>query len=259
MFRRLGGAFAALLVVVLAAGCGSAGEATRTEGKESKVVSAQEASGEDGTASAAAESAPAGEADLAVLEHGFTQLPAGKYSSPTVTYGAVFENSGTAIATGARVQLTFTDAAGTVVSSVEEYLTAVLPGTRAALGDTLYDTDGVTKMTVQVLPGESEPVREAAANFAVSKVNTVVEEFSGMKTTGTVSSPFAKDLEDLYVAAVYRDGGGKITGGDFTFLSFVPAKGTAGVEVLSMAEGLDPASTDLFVQLSGLSLLGSGG
>ena len=197
----------------------------------------------------------ASSAQLMVLEKGFTQLPAGDFGGPTVTYAVVFGNNGTAIATKARVQLTFTGADGAVKSSQDEYLAAVLPGAKAALGDTLYDVDGVTAMSVQLLPGDSEKVEKAPADFAVSQVNTVAQEFGGLKTTATVSSPFAKDLQDLLVTAVYRGADGAVIGGGFTYLSFVPAKGSAGVELTSSADGIAPASTDVLVQLSTLSLL----
>ena len=102
-------------------------------------------------------------------------------------------------------------------------------------------------MSVQLLPGDSEKVEPAPADFAVSQVNTVAQEFGGLKTTAAVSSPFAKDLQHVLVTAIYRGADGAVIGGGFTYLSFVPATGSAGVEL--------PASTDVLVQLSPLSLL----
>lgn len=255
--RRILGAVVALLVVPMTAGCGSVGDAVSSDGEGSQVVS-----GESTTESVA----PAGETEtetgaepaavIEVVEHGFTQVPAGEYSSPQVTYGVVFANSGTAIAVDARVQITFSAADGAVVSAEESYLTAVLPGQQAALGASVYDIDGVTAMSVQVLPGGTEAADDVAGSFEVTQVATSAEEYGGLTTTATVASPFSKDLQDLHATAIHRGADGAIVGGDFTFLSFVPAGGTAGVEISTAADLPAPTSSEVYVQLSGLSLLG---
>lgn len=257
MIRRILGAVVALLVVSVLAGCGSVGDAVSSEGEGSQVVSGESVESAESVAPAAeteAEAEPA--AVIEVVEHGFTQVPAGEYSSPQVTYGVVFANSGTAIAVDARVQITFTGADGAVVSAEEDYLTAVLPGQRAALGASVYDLDGVTAMSVQVLPGGTEPADDVAGNFEVTQVATSAEEYGGLTTTATIASPFSKDLQDLYATAIHRGPDGAIVGGDFTYLSFVPAGGTAGVEISTAADLPAPASSEVYVQLSGLSLLG---
>lgn len=254
--RRILGAVMALLVVSVLAACGSAGDAVSSEGEGSQVVSGEptESAAPVADAETEAEAEPA--AAIEVVEYGFTQVPAGEYSDPQVTYGVVFANSGDAIAVDARVQITFSGADGGVVTTEEEYLTAVLPGQQAALGASLYDTDGVASMSVQVLPGSSEPADDVAGAFEVSQVATSAEEYGGLTTTATVASPFTKDLQDLYATAIHRGPDGAIVGGDFTFLSFVPAGGTAGVEIATAADLPAPTSSEVYVQLSGLSLMG---
>lgn len=213
-------------------------------------------SGEATPAAADAGAAAKDEAKLEVTEYGFTQLDGGEYGTPGVTFGVVIENTGGAIASNAQVQISFTDASGTVVDTREEYVTAALPGTSVAFGDYLADAKGVTKMTVQAMPGQSEALEDKKpANFKVSKVTTRAQEFGGLKTTATVTSPFTKDLKDLQTVAIYRDKSDKIIGGAFTFLGFVPAGGDASVSVESFTEGLNPASTDVYVALTGLTML----
>src|SRR5680860_1147541 len=252
--RRILGAVVALLVVPVTAGCGSVGDAVSSDGEGSQVVSGESTTESVAPAAEETEAEPA--AVIEVVEYGFTQVSAGEYSSPQVAYGVVFANSGTAIAVDARVQITSTEAAGAVVSAEENYLTAVLPGQQAALGASVYDLDGVTSMSVQVLPGGTEPADDVAGNFEVTQVATSAEEYGGLTTTATVSSPFSKDLQDLYATAIHRGADGAIVGGDFTYLSFVPAGGTAGVEISTAADLPAPASSEVYVQLSGLSLLG---
>lgn len=250
----------ALATLIFITACGSVADVASTDGEtQSDVVSGEAAEAEKGESEASASGdAEADEvaAELKVAERGFTQLDGGEYGNPGVTYGVVIENSGNGIATNGQVQISFMDAEGTVVDTREEYLTAVLPGTSVALGDYVHDASGVTKMTVQVLPGQTEPLEEEPANFTVSKVTTRAQEFGGLKTTATVESPFTKDLEDLHTVAIYRDGNDKIIGGDFTYLSFVPAGGQASVSIDSFTEGIKPATTDVYVALSGLTMLG---
>lgn len=253
-------AILALATLTFSTGCSAVAEVASTEGDAQSEVVSGEATGAEPSSAEVKEQEDAAEkavAELKVVDHGFTQLEAGEYGTPPgVTYGVVIENSGNAIAGNAQVQISFMDAEGTVVDTREEYLTAVLPGTSVALGDYLYDASGVTKMTVQALPGQSEPLENDPANFTVSKVTTRAQEYGGLKTTATVESPFTKDLKDLKAVAIYRDQSDKIIGGGFTFLNFVPAGGKAAVSIdSSFGKGLTPASTDVHIALSGLTML----
>lgn len=250
---------AAVLAGGLLAACGSVAETANTDGEpQSQVVSGETAT--EDTATTEAESPEAEEAEataeLEVVEYGFTQLDGGEYGSPGVTYGVVFSNNGTAIASGAQAQITFEDAGGVVVDTVEEYLDAVLPGSSVALGDFVYDAVDVATMTVQVLPGTAEELENEPANFAVADVTTREEEFGGFKTTAKVSSPFTRDLQDLRAVAIYRDQAGEIVGGAYTFLGFVPAGGEAAVSIDDTVDGLStPASTDVYIAITSLTLL----
>ena len=248
-----------LATLTFGTACGSVADTASTEGdSQSEVVSGESAEASEGESEGAAdaEEAEATAAELSVVEHGFTQLDGGEYGEPGVTYGVVIENSGDGIAADAEIQISFLDSNGGVVDSHEGYVPAVLPGTAIALGDYVYDASGVSEMKVQVLPGTSEALEEEPANFTVSNVTTRAQEYGGLKTTAKVKSPFVKDLEELHTVAIYRDGNDKIIGGDFTYLNFVPAEGEASVTIDSFTEGLTPATTDVYVALSSLTLLG---
>lgn len=246
----------AIATLTFGAACGSAGETATTQGEtQSDVVSGESSNSGEGSAAASPAKADA-EAVLKVAEQGFTQLDGGEYGTPGVSYGIVIKNSGDAIATNGQLQISFTDSSGTVVDTREEYITAVLPQSSVAVGDFVYDASGVTKMKVQLLPGDSENLEDKKpVNFKVSNVTTKAQEFGGHKTTATVSSPFTKDLKDLRAVAIYRDASDKIIGGAFTFLNFVPAGGDASVSIDNLTEGLTPASTDVYVEMSALTLL----
>lgn len=265
----------AAIASLLLAGCASAADQTSTAGEPtSNVVQGdQEESAEPTTEEDEAEEAEtssedaapaeaeetteeeASVADLSIDEYGFTQIPAGEYSSPGISYAVVFENAGTAIATNSQYQISFEDGGGTVLSSEQGYVTAVLPGTSVAAAGYVYDVDGAEKMTVQLMPGDSEEIDGEAANFEVTNIASTPEEYGGMKTTATVESPFTKDLENLEAVAVYRNAAGEIIGGDYTYLNFVPAGGTSAVEISGSYDGEAPSETEVFIALSGLSLL----
>ena len=241
---------AVALPLALVAACGSAAESTTTDGEsKSEVVS-----GENSSAS----SAPAA-ANAVVLKlegSGFTQFPKDEYGGPaSVSYAAVISNQGSEIATNVQIQVGLLDKGGSVVDSEEHSLAAVLPGTSVAISGGAYDADGVTKLSVKILPGQSEKPTGAAGNFTVSKVATKTVEYGGLKTTAVVASPFTKDLKDVEAVAVYRDAKGDIIGGDVTFVNFIPAKGTATVSIDNLTWKKKPAKTDVYVAISSLSLL----
>lgn len=251
----------ALATLIFGTACGAVADTASTDGDaQSEVVSGEATSDAEQsdaeTSPADAEEAEEATAELEVADRGFTQLDGGEYGSPGVSYGVVIKNSGDAIAGNAEVQISFTDSGGTVVDARQDYLTAVLPGTSVALGDFVFDAKGVTKMKVQILPGQSEVLEDEPANFTVSNVTTRAQEFGGFKTTATVESPFTKDLKDLHAVAIYRNKSDKIIGGDSTWLNFVPASGKASLSIDSLTQQQAlPASTDIHVALSNLTLL----
>lgn len=243
----------ALLTAALAlSACGSASETTSTEGETTSAVVSGSA---QASATASSDGQAEESAELKVRDYGFTQLPKSEFAGPSVSYAVIVTNEGTAIATNAQVQISFEDEAGGVVDSEEDYLTAVLPGSSVALGGDVIDAAGVKKMTVQVLPGDTESVEGEPANFEITKIKTKAEEYTGVKTTASVKSPFVKDLKDVKAVAVYRNAQGKIIGGDFTFINFIPAGGNAAISIDSFSQKTVPAKTEVYVALSGLSLL----
>jgi hypothetical protein len=256
-------------ILLVATACASPAEQTSTAGEPtSSVVQGSATDSTTPTAEPSASSeAPESEAaatseeeaataELSVEDYGFTQTTGGEYSEPSITYAVIFSNSGNGIAGNAQFQIAFEGAGGEVLHSEQGYVTAVLPGTSVAHAGYAYEVDGAEKMTVQLMPGDTEALEDDAANFEVSDITTAPQEFGGLKTTATVESPFTKDLEMLETVAVYRDDAGDIVGGDMTYLNFVPAGGKAAVTIDGMTwEGDPPAETEVYVALTSLTLL----
>lgn len=195
--------------------------------------------------------------DLVIGEKGFSVVPS-EYDEATryLSYAALVTNPNpdTHVATYVDVNVSFTDAAGTVVKTASETIAVLLPGQTVAVGDTLIDAPAeVAGMDVQVRPDGWEEVDEPLGAFEVRDVTHTVGEF-GATTTGTIASTFADDIESPRVVAVYRDASGAIVGGDFTYADFVPAGSDIGVEVSAYTELPNVASAELYPQISGLSL-----
>jgi hypothetical protein len=72
--------------------------------------------------------------------------------------------------------------------------------------------------------------------------------------TGEVRSTFVEDFEDVYAVAVLRDDDGRIVGGGWTFLDFVPADGDTSFEIRIFEDVQGVASADVYVAFSSLSL-----
>jgi hypothetical protein len=194
---------------------------------------------------------------LEIADYGFSQLPPDSIGESYLTYAVIVKNNSTdQIVDSADVNIAFYNAAGTVVKSESDTLTFIMPGSTVAstpLGG--VNVAGVTRMEVQLLPGdETETVNaRPIPTLTAEGVNTTADDYF-MRTNATLRSTFSKDLKSLSVAAVYRDAARKIIGGASTFADFVPAGGTAAVEI-SASNVLPVASTDVYVSISNLTAL----
>jgi hypothetical protein len=107
------------------------------------------------------------------------------------------------------------------------------------------------------LVGNWEQVSAPVGGFTVGGITTTNDPYMGMTTRGTVASSYAKDLQTLRAAAIFYDSGGNVVGGAYSYLDFVPAGGSIGMEIHSMMTVPNVAKTDVYVGLSSLTLLQS--
>lgn len=195
--------------------------------------------------------------DLQIADYGFSSFKAEYGNTDYLSYGVILRNPNPSdwLASRVNVNITFFGASGTVVKSESDYVSALLPGQAAGLGDSLIDVSGASRMEVQALVQHWEQLPQAAtSSFSVENVSTKVREYGGLQTTASVRSTFAKDLKQLRATAVYYDASGKIIGGAFTFVDFVPSGGSVGIEVLSTDTIPRVAKTDVFMNLPNLWL-----
>lgn len=193
--------------------------------------------------------------ELKIEEYGFTAFPATKVIGPKLTYGVVISNLGDTAVRNVEVQVSFEDTAGVVVESREQTIAAVLPKSSVGVAESFIDAKDAATMTVQALPGSSDFENNTDGRFSTSGISSRVDDF-GMKTTGTIMSTFSQDIKKPKAVAIYRNTSGKVIGGDFAFVNFVPGKGRAAVTIQSISGWKKaPAKTDIYVELSVLSLL----
>lgn len=194
--------------------------------------------------------APAARVDLVLADSGFTAFSSDGYSS----YAVIIENPNLEwVAQRVEVSVTFYDAAGTILSVENDFLTAILPGGRGAIGSTAFDAGTATRMEVVIQPvDESSWFRvepNSTGDYAFENVTTTRDEFGGHTTTGLIRSTFQEAQESVEVTAVWRNSAGTIVGGDFTFVDTVPAMGEATFELSTFATFSDLAQTEMYADL----------
>lgn len=145
---------------------------------------------------------------------------------------------------------------GAVVETESGYISLILPSQATGVAGTMFLDEGVevAKLEVQLSQGDPE-ASDPIPDFEVSNVTYRLNEW-GNKATCVIANPFDRILEDLRVSVVAYDESGKIVGGGFTFLNFVLASGTTGVET-SFTSTTDVAKVEIFPAISGLTFLGS--
>jgi hypothetical protein len=160
--------------------------------------------------------------------------------------GLAFENS--------QYQIAAYDDADTVLETDSGYIELILPGQTLGVAGTMWLDEGVmvSKLEVQLLEGDSTPT-EPIPTFEVESSTYYAGEYSAA-ATGIINSPYSIPLQDIRVSAIAYDSGGEIIGGGFTYLNFILANGSTGVEVSVTTSG-DVATVELYPTVTGLTFL----
>lgn len=190
---------------------------------------------------------------LVLGEHGFGV----NSSTNQLGYAFIVNNPNTDLAvTDSRYQVAAYAADGTVLKTDSGSVTIVMPNEKLGVAGWIFLSQGqaVDHVEIQLQPGKMQPVTNSGA-MTSDKVSFVDDPYFP-KVTGIVKNPYSKDLNQVYVSAIAYDADGKIIGGGFTFVDFVPANGQAAAEVAIAASGT-PARVELYPTLSNLTLLGS--
>lgn len=147
------------------------------------------------------------------------------------------------LAQGVQVGVTFLDDAGTAVGTDDGFAEVVLPGQQVAVASLLFDApaEAVADMEVTVDVARWRETGPLDGAFTITDVATGEAEFSGVRTTFTITSGFAEPLADVSITAVYRDADGRVLGGYDTFVDRLdPGVPTPGE--ISLLANVDPAA-----------------
>ena len=162
-----------------------------------------------------------------------------------VAYGLTIGNENESYAVeNSRYTVTAYANDGSVIFAETRYIDLIPPGGSTVGGGFGYreNAEEIDFLDYQIRAGEfieSGPIPP----IGTENETYLADEFSPT-VTGQVVNPFDWDLEALRVWAVLRDEDGNYTGGGFNYVPFVPANGTAAVEIY--VDGLqDPASVEL--------------
>jgi hypothetical protein len=184
-----------------------------------------------------------------IISQGFGQ------NKQELGYAFIVENpnAGYAFETS-QYQIAAYDANGTVVKTDSGYIELILPGQKLGIGGTTYLDEGVTvaKIEVQLNAGDAEAT-DLATTFTIDKIVYRPNDMFP-KVSGVITNPFDRDVTDLRVSAVAYNEAGEIIGGGFTYVNFMLAKGTTGVD-FSITSAGQVAKVELYPTVSGLSML----
>jgi len=130
------------------------------------------------------------------------------------------------------VQIAMVDGRGELVDSASGNIT-LLPGQTSAITGSVDGDRSIRALEVQVSNAESdwEEIDYSTGDLVFSQVKIKRDRFDN-EVTGRVESNFEDQLESAQVIVVYRRNG-RIIGGDYTYLEFVPAGGRATFKIFS--------------------------
>jgi hypothetical protein len=91
--------------------------------------------------------------------------------------------------------------------------------------------------------------------FTASAIRTRKDEYGSATTNFRLKSTFERDIRDARAVAIYYNGN-KIIGGAYTFVEFVPAGGSTGVQIDAASAPSPPITkTAIYAAPSSLSTL----
>jgi hypothetical protein len=195
-------------------------------------------------------------ASVRVAGQGFSRLRPEPGEDPEVSYAVVLANpTSDQVATEVRVLVAFTDRAGRPLATEDGEVDVLLPGQSGALAGQTEVIAAAARMRVQVAVVRWQPAGAATGRLTVDGARTSAAA-GRVTTTGTLRSTFATDLADVQVVAVYRDGAGRILGGEQGDVDLVPAGGSVPVLIDTSSAPARIARTEMHATPNDAAALG---
>lgn len=172
-----------------------------------------------------------------------------------LTYSVILANTNDAdwAASGVQLEMTWFDAAGSVLGRETARIFVILPGQLAATAGRTFDVESAGADSMRVQVRTSEWIEVGPGPYGGLETSDVT--LRDASVTGLVQSFFDAELTSLGAFAVFRDANGQISGGwsDRFGIDFIAPGGQASVQVYRPRD-FPAESVELFVQLNSLSL-----
>lgn len=190
---------------------------------------------------------PAGAHSLELVDFGFGVDDFG------TSYGLLVSNPNQAFSLeSSQYAVTAFDEAGMVLVTDSGYLDVILPGQEMGIGGSLFAKGDAPIASIEVHIRDGSFVEsDVITGFTAEGVTFIPDSFSS-EVTGNVVNPYTAEITNLRVNALIFNEEGKIVGGGFTYLDFIPAQGSSAVSV-QVSTATVPASAQLYASTSSLS------
>lgn len=191
--------------------------------------------------------APVGAESLELVDFGFGVDDFG------TSYGLLVRNPNQSFSLeSSQYAVTALDEAGTVLATDSGYLNVILPGQEIGIGGSIFGKGDTSIASIKVHIRDGSFVEsDITTGFTAEGVTFMPDSFSS-KVTGNLINPYTAEITDLRVNALVFNEEGKIVGGGFTYLDFIPAQGSSPVSV-QVSTATVPASAQLYAFTSSLS------
>ena len=184
-------------------------------------------------------------AALGLLEQGFGQ------DGARVGYAFLVENADAAQAVqNSEYRVTAFDAAGTPLKDDAGPIVLLMPRQTLGVGGTIFGGEGVaiSRIDVQLKSGSPAAV-QTSPPLTVDTVRLRADASGAAAASGVVRNPFDRRITDVRASVVAYDAAGRIVGGGFAYLAFIPASGAVGV-ISSLASRPDVARVEMYASFS---------
>jgi hypothetical protein len=173
----------------------------------------------------------------------------------SVGFGFVLENPNANYAIErSQYQVAIYDEAGTVLQTESGYIEVILPSQRLGIADDTSVPEGAKAARLEVqISAKNYVASEALPAFVVGQTDYVADNYYP-QVTAVITNPYASEVTDPRIHVVAYNAAGKIVGGGFTYVNFIPARGRTGATVSVVTDG-EPARVEVYATLSALSQL----
>jgi hypothetical protein len=164
--------------------------------------------------------------ELILHEQGFGQ------AGSQLAYGFEIENPNTVAVSDNVFQILAYDESGVLVGSEVENLPLLLPGQLLGIAGSLQlDSEQIiNELLLQITAGDTLEL-DVLPKLEVVGVNYQPSEIYN-RVSGLIGNEGDLELEDIRISAIAYSSDGRIVGAGYTFLSFLPAGTTAGVDIV---------------------------